>query len=301
MLRLAHLSDVHLAPLPRPGLGDVSVKRALGYINWHRNRKRMHLRPALDELIDDLSRQSPNHIAVTGDLVNIGLPREYLAARRWLESLGRPSEVSVVPGNHDAYVRLKGDPGFGRWADFMRPLGPGSDVAPASHRFPYLRRIGDVVLIGLSSARPTPPFVAAGRLGRRQRADFARLLGELGREGVCRVVLIHHPPLPGQADRRRGLGDAGELAEILAREGAELVLHGHNHTQSLAWGEGPGRPVPVVGVPSASIGWPDHKPLARYNLFTIAARKGAAPEIEMIGRGLTPGDAGVRELERIRF
>ncbi|MBC7583853.1 MAG: metallophosphoesterase, partial [Tardiphaga sp.] len=39
---LAHLSDVHLPPLPQPAIGELLGKRMLGYINWKRNRHRIH-------------------------------------------------------------------------------------------------------------------------------------------------------------------------------------------------------------------------------------------------------------------
>ena len=35
---LAHLSDPHLAPLPQPRATELLGKRALGYVNWVRNR-----------------------------------------------------------------------------------------------------------------------------------------------------------------------------------------------------------------------------------------------------------------------
>ena len=41
---------------------------------------------------------------MTGDLVNLALDGEIEMARLWLETLGAPQDVSVVPGNHDAYV-----------------------------------------------------------------------------------------------------------------------------------------------------------------------------------------------------
>ena len=101
---LAHLSDPHLGPLPRPGARELASKRLIGYINWRRNRHRIHRRDALDAITRDLRGEQPDHVAVTGDLVNIALPAEFVHARHWLEVLGRPADVSVVPGNHDAYV-----------------------------------------------------------------------------------------------------------------------------------------------------------------------------------------------------
>ena len=42
MFVLAHLSDVHLAPLPKPDPRESMSKRGLGYINWLRKRRAIH-------------------------------------------------------------------------------------------------------------------------------------------------------------------------------------------------------------------------------------------------------------------
>ena len=102
---LAHLSDPHLAPLPQPRWTELLNKRITGYINWQRNRRFVHERAALDAIVADLKAQAPDHIACTGDLTNIALREEFARGRQWLESLGTPENVSLVPGNHDAYVR----------------------------------------------------------------------------------------------------------------------------------------------------------------------------------------------------
>ena len=38
MFVLAHLSDPHLGPVPLPRFRELTGKRALGYVNWHRRR-----------------------------------------------------------------------------------------------------------------------------------------------------------------------------------------------------------------------------------------------------------------------
>src|SRR5579863_1659945 len=102
---LAHLSDPHLPPLPVPRLPELAGKRLLGYLNWTRNRHRFHRRDVVDMLVSDLQAQVPDHVAITGDLVNLSLEAEFAAARAWLENIGTPERVTVIPGNHDAYVR----------------------------------------------------------------------------------------------------------------------------------------------------------------------------------------------------
>ena len=284
---LAHLSDVHLAPVPRPRLMDLDAKRALGLANWHRKRKHQHGRDVVDTLVADLKQQRPDHIAVGGDLVNIGLPAEIEAAEVWLRSVGTPETVSVVPGNHDVYGTFGTDPGIGRWRDYMGGAGT----------FPFVRKFGQVALIGLSSAVPTSVFRASGRLGSEQLAALAGLLSDFGAQGLCRIVLIHHPPLPGQASRLRGLEDAAQLAALFSQHGAELVLHGHNHQSTLRWAGAGHSLIPVVGVPSAS-GRPGfHAPPARYNLLRIE-RIGNRWRIELRGRQYQ-GDGRLAEVERV--
>lgn len=318
---LAQLSDLHLAPLPGLPLRHANAKRLLGLANWRRNRQRLHLRPVLDAIVADVLAQHPDHIAVTGDLVNLGLPAEHEAARRWLEQLGPPGRVSVVPGNHDAYVRMR-DPGYLRWAGYMTGVGenpgvgaphapPGGDPRGA---FPYVRQVGGVALIGLASGVPTPLLLSSGELGPAQLQRFAVALRHT-KAGFTRVVLIHHPPLPHPAAWRRGLRDAAGFGRVIATEGAELVLHGHFHRHMLNWL--PGRPlptewraghralpgetareqVPVVGVASASAGNVSHGDLAAYHLFHITTA-GPAAGIEMVVRGLASPASPVRELSR---
>ena len=296
---LAHLSDVHLQPMPPFGPAHWRPKRVLGYANWVRNRKGAHLRQVVDRLVADMDAQKPDHIAVTGDLVNIGLPQEHVRALEWLQSLGPPDRVTVIPGNHDIYVRLLLDPGAMRWGAYMASNADGAQfVAKGNAGFPFVRRFGRIALVGVNSAVPMPPVIAAGRVGREQLARLADILEALARQRLMRIVLIHHPPLPGQASWSRGLRDAAQLEQVFATHGAELVLHGHNHMNTLAachWGD---VSVPVIGIASASIGktYTD-EPLARYNLLCFHPTE-AGHRIELIGRGLSKPGAPVVELER---
>jgi len=303
-ITLAHVSDVHLAPVPNVGWRHLNVKRGLGYINW-RKRQATHQRAALDLIIADMLAQAPDHIAITGDLINLGLPAEYEAATAWLSEVGTPRNVTIVPGNHDIYTSLRGDPGIARWAAYMQPdtWGAQFSAAPAP-AFPFVRRVGPLALIGINSAVETPPFVAAGNVGARQRASLADVLAKTEAEGLIRVVLIHHPPLPGQAPPRRALRDAAPLSEILARRGAELVLHGHNHVDShmdfARLAEVGGGSVPVIGVASGSARRAHkHEPLGRYNLLRIGRIDGRV-HIECTTRGLVAGSDTVGLIERRR-
>ena len=291
MFVLAHLSDPHLGPLPAPRLRELLGKRATGFINWRRKRHRIHRGDVLARIVADLTAQAPDHIAVTGDLVNISLPGEYPPALAWLASLGPPHGVTLVPGNHDIYVREAARLPQLHWSDYMR----GDDSAMTA--FPFLRRRGPLALIGLSTAVPTAPFMATGRLGGGQLARLAETLDRCAREGLFRVVMIHHPPISTPARRLKRLVDGPDFCAVLARHGAELVIHGHDHARSLIELKGPRGTIPVVGVPSASEAPPGEHDRAGYNLYVVEGEAGAW-RCEAISRGLSAGGDAVVEVGR---
>jgi 3',5'-cyclic AMP phosphodiesterase CpdA len=309
MITIAHLTDVHLGPIEGFVPRYWNLKRGLGYANWVRKRRHVHRRTVLDRIVADMEAQRPDHIAVTGDLANIGLPQEHINALAWLKGLGSPEHVTVVPGNHDTYSRIGRDPGARRWVEYMTSNAEGVAYAgSAAAHFPFVRVIGGLALIGVDSAVETPPLMAWGRIGKRQLDGLTGVLQRLRGSGLFRLVLLHHPPLSGQADAARGLRDAAELERVLAQGGAEFVIHGHNHRNMLGWlpcsagADGaPGR-IAVVGAPSASRGRRHHhEALGRYNLYRIGPDGSAGPRpwrIELVGRGLAEPDGPVVELER---
>jgi 3',5'-cyclic AMP phosphodiesterase CpdA len=261
---LAHLSDPHLPPLPVLSLREFTGKRALGYFNWTRNRHAIHRREVLDMLVADMQGQHPDHIAVTGDLVNLALEAEFAPARAWLQSVGRPDQVTVVPGNHDAYVRATQHHFAEAFGDFMRG---DADASGDSVSVPLLRRRGPLALIGVSTAVPTAPLLATGRLGPMQLDALDRILTKLSVEQVFRVLLIHHPLR--SHSRHKRLTDSAQLLTLLKRHGVELILHGHDHLHSTMWFDGPQGRIPAIGVPSASSIAHGGYPAAAYNLFSI--------------------------------
>lgn len=267
MFRLAHISDIHLSPLPRVRYRELASKRITGYINWLRNRKGAMHGTVLDKLVADMLAQAPNHIAVTGDLVNLALNLEIDIAADWLSKLGNPDDVSVVPGNHDAYVPGALDRSCRKWEPWMR--GDGIDNKGKRPQFPYMRVRDDVAMIGVSSARATAPFMASGDFRSAQAKRLAAALDEAGARGLFRVVMIHHPPIHGATPTHKRLYGIRRFQKIIRKHGAELVIHGHTHLATKYEIDGPNGQVPVICVPSASQNYGGHKPPARYNIFNI--------------------------------
>lgn len=270
--RLAHLSDLHATSAAPQRASELANKRLLGWLSWKRKRRFEHLDFVLEALIADLPASGARHVAISGDMTHIGLPAEIEDAARWLARIGPPEAVSLVPGNHDAYARSGAADPWAPWAAYLASrdaagLAVGEGVGAA--RFPTARRLGPVAIVGASSARPTLPLLATGRLGEAQLERLASVLRALGGEGAFRVVVVHHPPLPVGQSRRRQLDDAAALRAVLAREGAELVLHGHTHRTSFAEVAGPNAPIPVVGVPSSSSIGSKPERRARYHVYQI--------------------------------
>ncbi len=245
--QFAHLSDPHLS-VPGPlGVHDWLGKRALGYLSWRRRRRFEHRTEVLAALGADLARDPPEQILVTGDITQLGTPGEFLQGRRWLETLGPPQRVGLVPGNHDCTRREPWAGTLAHWQPYLDGDGPRTGSA-----FPSLRRRGGLALIGLSSAVPSPPLLATGRVGETQLRELESLLTATGRQGLFRVVYLHHSPVPGQDPWRKRLVDAPAVAGVIARAGAELILHGHRHRIRTATLESQGRWIPVHGTASAS-------------------------------------------------
>jgi len=270
MYNFIHMSDLHLAPLPPVHWWQLVNKRFIGYANWQLKRKNLLRSGAFEAILRHMQGQNPQHLAISGDLVNLALPEEFNRARAKIASLGAAEDISLVFGNHDAYV-----PGALARACAVFAPWIKSDAPAAKAAFPYMRIRGEVAFIGVSSALATPPFIAAGYFGAGQAAALAALLQQAAAQKLFRVVMLHHPPYYGAAEAARALWGIKRFHKVLAAEGAELVLHGHTHVPSLAYirgkadtGRGQKR-IPVVGVAAAGQEFGGRKAPAGYNLFTL--------------------------------
>lgn len=272
LIRIGHLSDIHLDDVPTPTVRQLTSKRLIGYLNWRHNRSRSMTRDRLNALIDDLKDREPDHIAVTGDLTNVALPGEIENARDWLRALGPGESVTAIPGNHDAYVPFADRQYCRLWAPWMSD-GFSTDEGPA--RFPFLRILGKFALIGLSTAVPTPPFMATGRLGQEQIKELKKILQDAENNGLFRIILIHHPPTVYDLRHKfRRLTDATQFRELIRQTGAELILHGHNHVAQSATIQGPKTLVPVIGTASAGGPHCDGDKAGGYALHDITGSDG---------------------------
>ena len=263
-LKIAHISDPHLSSLDQVKWNELLNKRILGYLSWKLKRQRSHSREILSRTLADLAAQQPDHLIISGDFTQLGTANECQETEAWLNSIGEPDYISIVPGNHDHYVATDFTGTTGRWLAYMQS-DPGEQGIAAE--FPYLRVRGLVALIGLSTAIPTGPFCASGKLGADQLQRLRHLLETTAQRGLYRIVVLHHGPQ--SSSFRRGLTDAHNLLSTLSNTGAELLLHGHGHCQLHSVLKAGTHSLPVFGVPSASANYKNPAKKAGYNVYNV--------------------------------
>lgn len=264
-LRFVHCSDIHLLDLTGVGVRRFLNKRLTGGLNLAIRRGRKHDGTLFDRIVERSKALGAERLVITGDLTNLALESEFDHVRERLDTAGLP--VTVIPGNHDAYTR--GSARARRFEEYLAHHMEGERAAGTL--YPFVQRHGDVALVGLSTAIPSLPFYAVGEVGDAQLRELDRVLEQLGEEGLARVVLIHHPPVPGHSHDRHDLLDLDGFGRVIAQRGAELVLHGHEHTKLEGELEGPrGRRVPVHGISSGTARSQSAGHRAAFSLYEVA-------------------------------
>jgi len=283
-MRLAHCSDLHLLSIAGARFLDFANKRWIGGLNLLTSRSRHHHTEAFEDMVEDFAGAGVEHVLRTGDITNLGLEQEYRFARERFDRIPLgPREVTVLPGNHDSYIAkgmvhftesfpayFEGDP---EWA------WPVDEDDPVGSPWPIVRIRGGVAIIGVSTSLQTPWFTAWGRIGVHQLERLEQILTDPRLGDAIRVVAIHHPPAGKRAwSRIRGLRDHAELAVVLGRTGAELVLHGHEHENLAEVIPGPAGPIPVLGVVSGTYEAGRPHRTARYRIFDLEPGPGGGRE-----------------------
>jgi len=226
-MRLIHITDPHLSSLDDLSFLNLRGKRRSGYLSWYKKRRFVHRREILDQLTAAVSRQEPDLVLVTGDLVHIGLEKEMAEAAQWLRGLGTPEKVILVPGNHDNYAADSLASMYRLWGDYLPDRGEAGENYTAG--YPFELSYGGLKLTGVNTSCVTRIFSASGELGTVQLEKLGKSFGQSAESDDFHCLLIHHPPLPGITHRRKALRDAAALAEMIRLKQPDLVLYGHIH------------------------------------------------------------------------
>jgi 3',5'-cyclic AMP phosphodiesterase CpdA len=275
-LRIAHFSDTHVLALKGVGPAAFLNKRFTGAVNLAFHRARTYRVEVFEKLLEAIGALAPTHTICTGDLVNLALDPEFERVAGLLRERFAPDALTLVPGNHDCYAKDAVRAGlferyFGAWQPRDLAEGPGP--------YPVVRLLDEVALIGLTTAVPTPVFMATGEIGEAQLAALVRVLDRPEVADRFRVLLLHHPllPDPTRMEALRRLVDAEKLIEALwrcGRKGPDLIVHGHNH--EFVRNALPGSKVPILQVASGSRTGRAHR--AEFNVYVVRDRKLATVE-----------------------
>lgn len=277
-MRIAHLSDLHLLDLTGAGATRFMNKRFTGWVNLKLKRGHTHKPEPVFAAAEEVRARGVDHVVITGDVSNLALEREFDRVQDLLGRFGLgPENVSLVPGNHDAYTRgAVRSRRFQSWfaAHMTSDLSVDSlDEKGKPSAFPFVRLRGPLAIVGLSSAVARLPLIASGTLGDRQLAALGRLLDHPEVQRRTPVFLQHHPvhnPPSFAKTLAEGLLDAKALHGAIDHLRHGLLLHGHLHRRMHRILETKHGQIEAVGATSASLLDDREDRMAGFNLYDFA-------------------------------
>ncbi len=190
MRRILHISDVHFGPPHLPELAEAVLRL--------------------------VERRRPDLVVLSGDLTQRAKPRQFRAARRWVERIEAPTVV--VPGNHDV-------PLYRVWERFLDPYGAyrrnfAPELEPAY-------RDDELLVVGINTAFGLT--FTGGRIRLERLLEVGGLL-EATPDELFKVIVAHHHLIPPpNFGTQRVLVNAYEAIDLFSSVGVDLVLSGHHH------------------------------------------------------------------------
>lgn len=269
-MRLAHISDLHLLDLTGVGFRRFMNRRLIGGINLLARRAREYRAEILETLVDDLLKEEVDHVAVSGDLSNLALEPEFERVFHLLRLLGGWDRVSVVPGNHDYYTFKAAD--SRKFEKYFFPFMFRREFSDLDvDVYPYRKRLGDVLLIGVNSATRTIPPGSYGTIGARQLELLDRILASPEAADAFTCLLLHHPlhHRDRLTEMTSGLLGRDALLGLIDKHRVDLVLHGHDHHARTYKREQSGHATTVICCGSSTRLVEDMQLVARYHIITI--------------------------------
>lgn len=171
----------------------------------------------MENVLRAVNASQPDLVLIPGDLTASGYRDQFEAAKGFIAGL-ECEHVIVLSGNHDerkvGYVHF--DDLFGtRHGAWRFPFGIACEG----------RSHAELLVVAVESAKPD---LDDGELGRHRQGW---LDDQLQVDGAYKIVAMHHHlvSIPGTGRERNIVWDAGDVLEILARNGVDLVVAGHKH------------------------------------------------------------------------
>ena len=220
---IIHISDLHFHTYPQ-NFQDWKSKRILGAANLFLRRKRYFPFNRAKRLVDLIQKMNWDHLVISGDLTQLALEKEFTSARKTLDPLlSDPKRVTVIPGNHDRYVRQVAGPDL-----FKKYFGEFFGQKEI-----HIHRLNsDWVIIGWDSAHPNGWSSAAGTVRRSTLKATDDLLKKYPEK--TQFIIVNHYPLTfpegWKYDRLHELYNLVPVKNwILSHYQIRLYLHGHIH------------------------------------------------------------------------
>ena len=245
---ICHISDLHLPIEKKPTLLQLFNKRIFGFLNHTSKRKNIFKLENLDLIFNDINKSNDIHTVLTGDIVNLSLEDEFSSASQLLDHHFTDEALSVIPGNHDAYIKVD----YKRSMSYLKKYFNKQNNSIDQEPFPYLKIINDIAIIGLSSAINSPPLMCWGKMSSKQINTLEDMLKSINGNNYFTIILIHHPVHKYGFMNLKGLLNRKQLLETITKYNINLVLHGHLHREVYNFIKTKDKFVPCIGAPSSS-------------------------------------------------
>jgi len=264
------MSDLHILDLNGVRLKRFANRRAIGAVNVFLNRAAEYRGDILECLVEDLLKEEPDHIVVSGDVSNMALESEFERIFHLLKLLGGYDRISLVPGNHDYYTDRAAE--TRRFEKYFFPFMFKSDFSDLDvDIYPYTKRIGDVLLVGVNSATRTVPPFSYGSVGDRQLSLLEHALSSRAAESCLTVLVLHHAMHRRDVftETTSGLIHRERLLSVIEKQRVDLVLYGHDHVGRVWKRESEGHTTHFVCCGSSTRLNDDPDLVAKYRIITV--------------------------------
>jgi Icc protein len=235
MATIAHITDLHLVE-DRYTDRNVLGRARLSYLSFGRSLDPEGRRERTRRALSEARACTFDHLVITGDVTEDGADEQFeILAEVLSESRISPHHVTIVPGNHDAYID------GGAWSRALE--GPLRPFAPTSTPGTVIP-LRDVSFVPVSTACHQTVITSGGAIESAELERLAELVGDPALRGRPLVLAQHHPPgrqIP-VVQWVDGLREHATMSQLFAQNPHLYVLHGHTHratSRSFKEGESP--------------------------------------------------------------
>ena len=220
---IVHISDLHFHTYPQ-NIYEFKSKRILGMGNLLFRRASQYPLLRAKQLVEQIHQMKWDHLVISGDLTQLSLESDFSLARETLEPLLKdPERITIIPGNHDRYIRESGVKDYYKqyFGEFF-----GDEEIKVQKLNSYW------VIVGWDSAHPNDWLTASGTVRRSTIQATENLLNSFP-EKTYFIIVNHYPitfPEGWKVDHFHELYNLVPVRNwILRQPNIRLYLHGHIH------------------------------------------------------------------------